>query len=38
MNLYLLINLLLGLLVSWLVADGLLINLVSSMAIAKIIE
>ena len=38
MNLYLLVNLPLGLLVYWLVVDGLLINLVSSMAIAKVIE
>lgn len=38
MNMYLLINLPLGLLVSWLIFNGLLVNLFAGIAIAKIFE
>lgn len=38
MNMYLLINLPLGLLISWLIFNGLLVNIFAGIAIAKIFE
>jgi hypothetical protein len=38
MNMYLLINLPLGLLISWLIFSGLLVNIFAGIAIAKIFE